>query len=216
MMNRFLLLLILIIFTLTSYGQNEPLVTDRPDVTESALVIPKGLYQLEIGANFENSYSSDQNWQAVNIPSFLMRIGLNNRVELRIGSTYSIFDDQSIDNPVDANGFNASELGVKVNLNEFNDAKVKHGLIAGVGVPYLAASNLRANTFTTPTLLYLIQFDINDWLTFSSNIGGVWDAKGGAGSFRYSGSFAFGITERLGAFVEGFGNVVEGGSHTSN
>jgi len=199
------------VFTMlfTELTQAQDLVTDRPDVTESAIVVPRKNIQLEIGASTE--FFSNQA-DVYNLPTFLFRIGFNNRFELRLGSTYS-FLNSSIEN---RSGFNASELGLKVSLNENRDANYQHAMLIGVGVPYLVATDLRENAFTTPSIVYAFQFDISDRVGFSSNIGGIWDTENNGARITYTASFAFGLTEKLGFYAELFGYSGENGSNQLN
>jgi len=217
MMNKSsILLLSFLLCALTVHGQDEPLVTDRPDITESALVIPRGYFQIEIGTSVELFRSNELNGNAYNLPTFLLRLGINDRIEVRVGSTYSIFQDRQQLNPENAQGMNGSEIGVKINLNDNSDANFRHALIAGVGVPYLVATELQESEFSTPTILYLASFNLNSWLSFSSNVGGVWSAQNGAASIVYTASFAFGLSNRIGAFTELYGAGSEDGPNSTS
>ena len=59
----------------------QDLVTDRPDFTESALVVPSKMIQLEGGVEVEdfNSVST------FSYPSILARIGIGYNLEVRLG-----------------------------------------------------------------------------------------------------------------------------------
>ncbi|MBC8134518.1 MAG: transporter, partial [Fibrella sp.] len=93
----------------------DPLVTDRPDFTESALTIPRGLSQAEFGATFAESGGDDEN----GFGELLMRIGLNKRTELRLGiptylSTRAAASGRS-------SGFADASLGFKFSLASAGD-----------------------------------------------------------------------------------------------
>ena len=201
-LNRILFSSILICLVFVTQAQD--LVTDRPDITESALVVPARNIQLEMGGSLENFEFE----QVLNTPSFLFRIGINNRFELRLGSTYSFANDQY--------GFNATEIGLKVNLNENRNANYQHAMLLGVGVPYLVATDLRSNSFSTPSIIYAFQFDLSKRVGFSSNIGGIWDSESNGARFIYSASFAFALTPKLGLYTEIYGFVVEQGNGQVN
>jgi hypothetical protein len=53
--------------------------TDRPDVTESSVVVPRGSLQIENGA----TWTSDHGDQTVDLSESLIRLGILNRTELR-------------------------------------------------------------------------------------------------------------------------------------
>ena len=84
-------LLVLIFMCQLSFSQEEPnselgpLVTDRPDATESPAVVPLGYLQMETGAFFE---SFDDNGLKVNSTVYntsLLRIGILEHIEFRLG-----------------------------------------------------------------------------------------------------------------------------------
>jgi hypothetical protein len=71
--------------TITVFGQGQPpaaepeIVTDRPDVTESSIVVPKNSLQSENGL----TWTSDHGQQTLDLPKTLLRYGLLTRTELR-------------------------------------------------------------------------------------------------------------------------------------
>ena len=56
------------------------IVTDRPDITESSIVIPKGSIQLENGF----AWTSDHRTGTLDASETLIRLGVSNRFELRV------------------------------------------------------------------------------------------------------------------------------------
>jgi hypothetical protein len=70
----------------TAFGQNQPapaepeIVTDRPDITESAIVVPKASLQFENGL----TWTDDHGQKALDLSETLVRVGLLNRTELRL------------------------------------------------------------------------------------------------------------------------------------
>jgi hypothetical protein len=68
-----------------AYGQSPPpaavpeIVTDRPDVTESSIVVPKGSLQFENGMTWTSNHA-----QMLDLPETLVRLGISDRSELRI------------------------------------------------------------------------------------------------------------------------------------
>jgi len=62
-------------------AEGQELVTDRPDFTESAIVIPAKTVQIESGFTWIDESTSE----ALSGPEVLVRWGLSERLELRIG-----------------------------------------------------------------------------------------------------------------------------------
>src|ERR1700722_7902313 len=78
--------LLLAAVTAAALGQGQPpttdpeIITDRPDVTESSVVVPKGSLQLENGLTWTN----DHGQRTLDLSETLIRFGLSDRTELRI------------------------------------------------------------------------------------------------------------------------------------
>ena len=79
--RAFLFVLVAPVGTGIARAQSAELVTDRPDETESATVVPRGLVQVETGYLF----TRDSGMDSYAVPGTLARIGLGGRTELRIG-----------------------------------------------------------------------------------------------------------------------------------
>ncbi len=92
----------------------QDLATDRPDFTESAVVIPTHSIQVEGGFTWEQS-SSDV--RALAGPELLIRWGLTPRIELRLGFPGYL----ALRNHTDLDGFVDSSLGTKLQI--VTDAK---------------------------------------------------------------------------------------------
>ena len=75
-----------VVFNAISYAQSSPdttdsdIVTDRPDVTESSIVVPKGSLQIENGITWTSNHGS----QTVDLAESLIRFGLAPHTEFRI------------------------------------------------------------------------------------------------------------------------------------
>ena len=99
------LVLLVPVGTGVARAQSPDMVTDRPDQTESAAVVPRGLLQVETGYLF----ARDGDVDGYAGPGTLFRIGLGGRLELRIGHV-------GIVGGAGRHGVGDSELGAKINL----------------------------------------------------------------------------------------------------
>ncbi|MBX7133381.1 MAG: transporter [Fimbriimonadaceae bacterium] len=80
-------------------AQQEPIVTDKPDFTESSVVVPVGMVQIESGSTWE-----DKTWR---FPEGLLRYGVGPQFELRLGLPNYTWSE-------DTKGFGDLYIGVKV------------------------------------------------------------------------------------------------------
>lgn len=106
--------LLLLALSRACFAQSPPdatvpeIVTDRPDVTESSIVVPKGSLQFENGATLTTSHG----FQTFDLSESLIRLGISTKTEIRLvvpnylgGFTVS-----------DATGFGDVALGMKQQL----------------------------------------------------------------------------------------------------
>src|SRR5262249_37502676 len=59
----------------------DEMVPDRPDFTESSVVVPRGGFQFESGMVYEGDTRDGVHGRNLTVPSSLLRIGLNSRTE---------------------------------------------------------------------------------------------------------------------------------------
>ena len=90
-----------------------PLVTDRPDFTESSDVIPRRWMQFESGVTVESDGSGLFRTRSVSAPAALFRLGLGFRTELRIGAEGYVIEHRETERTA---GYSDLELGAKVRL----------------------------------------------------------------------------------------------------
>ena len=120
-----LLVLIAPVGTGVARGQSPDMVTDRPDQTESATVVPRGLLQVETGYLF----ARDGDVDGYAVPGTLFRLGLGGRLELRIGHV-------GIVGGAGRHGAGDSELGAKINLIARADGwRPELALLSGLSLP---------------------------------------------------------------------------------
>ncbi len=107
------------------------LVTDRPDFTESSVVVGKGIWQLETGA----AYVGDaQGARAFAAPQALLRLGLTNRFELRLGASGFLAERQTLGANQTVGGSDF-ELGAKFTVLDQAHHGVALAIIPIVSLP---------------------------------------------------------------------------------
>lgn len=187
---------------------SEPLVTDRPDFTESAEAIELGHAQLEAGHTFSRVGSESSQ----SIGEVLFRTGLAPRAELRVGlNSYAI--SRTAGQPW-SGGREDGSLGVKVRLVEGGEKgswKPSVSLLGKTSVPSGAASE-RINAWQPETKL-IAGWTLTDRIDFTSNVNaaavkdGTWHNE-----YAVSGSLGFGITDKIRTYAEGYSFFI-GGQH---
>src|SRR5262245_2002016 len=92
-------------------SERPPLVTDRPDFTESSDVIPRRWLQFESGVTVHWDGSDALRTRSVSAPAALFRLGLGFRTELRIGAEGYVIEHRETERTA---GYSDLELGAKV------------------------------------------------------------------------------------------------------
>jgi hypothetical protein len=183
----------------------EPLVTDRPDFTESTSTIPDGRLQVEAGYSLTRTDSArDHTFGEV-----LLRYGLNQRTELRVGlNSFQLVRDSVNGN---VSGKDEPSLGFKWQLSqgseEFRLAKPQVALIAATSLP-VGNRNLREKRLQ-PGVKLCLAWDVTERLGMASNLNYDYASAGGErfNQFSASLSLAYSLTERVGTFFEVYGFV---------
>jgi len=198
---------------------DDPIVTDRPDFTESTEAVPIGRFQLEAGYTFTRDRQDAVLAREHTTPEMLLRIGLMKNIELRLGWDGYTYTHTRENERVNVNGTNrrvttrdwqqgANDLsiGAKFKLLE-QDGWIPHfGIITAMTVP-TGSANVSSND-VDPELILAWAYDVNDWFSIAGNVGlATPTTEPGHRFFQTSASlsFAFAITDEWGAYVEYFG-----------
>ena len=120
MKKRFLIFLFLLFNYSLVFSQ---ITTDRPDQTESAVVLSTGQIQVESGISIENSQS--------NINT-LFRIGIIKGIEIRINSNYLINDELSF---MKKSSFSDFEVGAKFRVFDKTSNNTKVAFLTHLSIP---------------------------------------------------------------------------------
>ena len=133
------------------------LTSERPDQTESSLVLSKGHIQIETGISIEDSES--------NINT-LFRIGIIDGIEMRLNSNYLMNDDIS---NLKKSSFSDFEIGAKFKILDEDNNRVKIGFLTHLSVP--TAPEIFSNNEYGLLSRVLISHDIKNDSQIGYNIG---------------------------------------------
>ncbi len=100
---------------------------DRPDITESGVVVPKGSLQAENGLTL----TSNHDQRTVDLSETLLRLGVGSRTELRLAVPNYFY---GVEGRAPASGFEDVALGVKEQLGPLLDG-FELSAIGGLSLP---------------------------------------------------------------------------------
>jgi hypothetical protein len=199
-------------------GLPDPLVTDRPDFTESSSTVPPGHFQVEGGTTLTRI--GDEESQSLG--EILVRIGAGERLEARLGiGSYSRLDP-GLPGTEPFSGYEDPSVGFKVRLTEDDPDLLPPGypaaaLIFATTVP-VGDEELTSDEWQ-PEATLALSWSLTDRWSVASNLNYAYLADGDERFHQFSASLTAGLslTDRLGVYLEGFGFSAEvaDGSSTS-
>lgn len=183
-------------------GAQEPLVTDRPDFTESATSVVPGRVQLEGGWMFEDAGAVESH----TLGEILFRIGILPRTELRVGLNSFV----TVDGPAgDPSGLEDVSIGTKIELVDGLGARPGTAILLGTTVP--TGDGDVADEEWQPEAILALAWDLSGRVGLGANVGWTYAGTDDDRFHEGKGSLALGIAldDRVGVFAEGFGFVSE-------
>lgn len=188
-----------------------PLITDRPDQTESAAVVPRGLVQIEGGWGYARDVEAGVEVQAHTLPQMLLRIGIVQGLEGRVGfAGWTRTEVETVSGASTASGVGDIDLGFKYRLAHARGARPDIAFIGTVTLPTGEADfgSERAD----PSFRLAFANELGERVGLGYNVGAAWTSVPGASGGTetnvdavYTVAFGFSLTDQVGAFAESFG-----------
>ena len=191
---------LLLLFLLAA--PEEPLVTDRPDATESAVSVEAGRFQLEAGIG----YDEEGDTEVFTAGQILLRIGLGAGVELRLAPGSFVDESGPGDDP--GSGIDDASLGVKVELGR--NRKVETALLLATSLP--TGNDELGEEELQPEILFSAGWEAGGGVGIGLNLGYRNALEDGERFDEALASLAvgLGLSERVGWYGELFGTTREG------
>ncbi|MBT8477617.1 MAG: transporter [Gemmatimonadetes bacterium] len=193
---------LLVFPTFASGQETEPMVTDRPDFTESASTVAPGRFQFELGYTFSKAGDEERS----DFGELLVRIGILSWLEGRLGlNSISLVRSPQ----VDQEGFQDLAIAFKAVLfrkpGGGSAAVPQVALLFGTDLP-TGDSNFGANA-VQPGAKLALDFSLTDRLNLGSNLGWAYLASGEERFHQGVGSVVLGyaISEPVTVYFEWYG-----------
>jgi len=215
------LFLLLFNFVFSQESNEIPdLVTDRPDLTESSSVVPHKSLQLEAGFTFASSEEGTVKVSEIGYADALLRYGLMERMELRLGIGFAGVDMK------DSGGGSGTEKllgitpikpGLKISIADEKGWMPELALLTHLHIPFKNSEITQTNI--SPDISLAASHTFSSRVSLGYNIGVVWFGDELHPNGTYSVAAGFGVAEKIGAFIETFGrfsndvftNTIDGG-----
>lgn len=203
---QILIFILFVTFIVNSQNLTPELIADRPDVTESATIIPVGFYQFETGFVYQKNkfYNGISLVEEDNITlgTTLIRYGINDLLEFRFGGEYFLGESKSYDIKETVSGLNGFMIGTKIQL--WKDKIITNGaILLEINLPF-GNENLRPDKFE-PNFILALDQDITNGISIGANFGVLNNSKLNKNIFSFSSALGMSLTERFGCFIEYYG-----------
>lgn len=200
---------LLLVLSVGAFLGAQELVTDRPDQTESAEVILPGSVQVELGATHTQITSNVDN-QA--FAEFLVRIGVFKNVELRVG--YDGYNKLNADfGPfdVDESGSGDSSLGFKWKMAEEKGSRPQTALLVATSLP--TGDDAFTADNPEPSFRFNFSHTLSETTGLAYNLGMAAVTENDENGehtlavAQYTLTYGVGVSDRVGLFLEAFGDI---------
>ncbi len=197
-----------------------PLVTDRPDQTESTAVVSPGSVQLEVGWTLAQSSEGSVRVRSHSVPQSLARIGIVRRLEARVGfAGWMRFAARAARVTSSSSGVGDLDVGFKYRVTAGEGLGPEVALLGTVTVP--TGEDGFGGERVDPLVRIAFSSMLSERVSLGSNVGASWTSTAGAKGtetmvdFLYTLVLGLGISERVGAFAESFGTLALEGTGDS-
>jgi len=185
------------------------LVTDRPDQTESSVTVPKGSLQWESGFWFEKDSKSlisvDQQVNSTGFNSSLLRYGITQKIELRLGvnvvNTHVLYNRMGLLETITLNtDLEPVYTGLKIKLVDESGFIPELAILGHFSIPKLSTQK-DVNIESDITLA--ASYTLNQSLGLGINMGSHWSGNGiEYQDWFYSAVLSISHGEKLSSFWE--------------
>lgn len=186
----------------------EGIATDRPDATESSSVVQPGYIQAELGW----LYTEDDDTKTHELPQTLIRWGIADQIELRLG--WNGYIDANGSDGVDGAG--DGEWGAKFYVAEEDGVLPETAFLVGISLPW--GDQEISSDEVDPHFRFAVSHTLSDTLSLGYNLGAEWATKDDStlGSFVYTMALGMALSDSWGAYVEFFGDIGLSASGTAH
>ena len=155
----FFLIIALLFFKCELIAQE--IEADRPDQTESPVTVPVKVLQIETGFTYESFLEDNINVKNYSVAGTLIRYGLEDNLEFRLGTGYLIHKAEQT-----SYNFDDLLIGLKINFLKEDKAPIDLGLLTHLIVPFFPVFALN---LAEPELIIAVSRSITDRLSVSVN-----------------------------------------------
>ena len=191
-----------------AWSQDEPpLITDRPDQTESSSVVPRCMLQVETGVSHEWVDAGDDEYENnTNYGSTLLRLGVLDFLELRLG-TDLLNHRSKLPGLAERDEFGMSPVGFGFKAALFREKGLRPevAFISSWQVPKTGRESFSSEKWQH-SYIFAFSHTLSDRWGLGYNLGYEFEGALDVDRFIYSLVFGYTLSDKWGIFLETYGN----------
>lgn len=184
------------------------LITDRPDQTESAAVVPLGALQIETGYILEVDENQYFDLKSTTFNTTLLRYGLLDNFELRMGLAFLEQEYTGFGTNINS-GLTPLYTGFKIKISNEQGWIPEMAFLGSLTLPVTAGDDFKPE-YAAPAMRFAFAHTLSDHFSFGYNLGAEWSGESALPYYYYSIALGMSFGEHTGMFVETYGYVPEG------
>ena len=193
--RKLLFISLVFVYGLCHAQTEQPTISaDRPGALTGTDVMPLHKLQWETGVGFESTADGPR---VFTLNTSLLRFGLFENAEIRVGTDFLMFDEGQ----KPTFGVAPLSVGMKARFYEGTGLLPSVALLAEVKSPHVGTKELLP-AHLAPTLHLLFEHTVTDWLGIGYNVGAEWDGTTATPTTFLGLGLYFSLTEHIGTFIE--------------
>jgi hypothetical protein len=202
--------IVIVLISLLMIGQlKAQIITDRPDQTESSSTVGNGNLQIESGLliGFDGDIQSSN--RQILAPTNLFRYGVTENIEIRFLSQFESLRNDDLN----VQGISDIEIGTKVQLLKDESKNTEIAFLSHLIVP-TGTKELTNDRFGVINKI-AISHEVNERVGIGYNLGYNYFGQG-KGDLTYSLALGIGINNKVGIYLEPYGEIIDFDEYISN
>ena len=197
-MKKLFLFFVLVFAATLGFAQDElpTVIPDRPGYTWGAEVTPHHKLIWDHGFGYE---STPEGANTLTLSSSVLRNGLFENLELRVGTDFMMYNDGDAKEPTF--GFSPLTIGTKLKVYEGSGILPSIGFLAELQSPHIGSKDLLPSHLA-PSMYLIFENIVTDWFGICYNVGEEWDGESATPTTFLGLSLYFSFNDNLGAFVD--------------
>lgn len=218
MKNKLLITLVTILSPFCGWAQGaEELNTDRPNLTQSPAVVPRGSLQVEAGMQYQKEHVGIFRHKELLYPEVLLRLGLLSWAELRLQGAFKKeawerLDPDTGPEPDDRKGLENLQAGTKMHVFPGRGVLPEMGLLATLTLPVGHKDFRPPHVALDGRLLFNNKISERLELQYNAGYRKRQSPDDNRGEWVYTASANLKLSDKLSCFSEFFGYKARAGA----